>query len=162
MSFPPPSTSTLTTESNQRSLDSTMSRKDSNLDKSSSMILKTGSPSPLTQQNSPFMSRKDHSDTRFTYDQMTPPNMSPKTMRSLGMTSLSYGEPTALSSPTHDSKPARSMMQPASPLALNPRPAQPFGQQAVSTLPRNFQPFRTLGNAFVSYFVCLYCMFSSE
>lgn len=145
MSFPQSSTSSMTTESNQRSLDSTMSRKESNLDKPTGMILRTASPSPLTQQSSSFMPRKDHSDTRFTYDQMTPPNMSPKTMRSLGMTSLGYGEPTALSSPTYDNKTARSMMQPlASPLASNARPAQPYGQQVVSTLPRNFQPFRTL------------------
>ncbi|XP_056622719.1 relA-associated inhibitor [Triplophysa dalaica] len=147
MSFPQTSTSSLTTESNQRSIDSTMSRTESNLDKPSSMILKTASSNPLTQQMSPFMSRKDKSDTRFNYNQMTPPNMSPKTMRSLGMTSMSYGEPTALSSPSYDSKSARSMMQPsASTFALPPsaRPAQPFGQQGVSTLPRNFHSFRTL------------------
>ncbi|KAA0714853.1 RelA-associated inhibitor [Triplophysa tibetana] len=113
MSFPQSSISSPTIESNQRSLDSTMSRTESNLDKPSSMILKTASTSPLTQQKSPYMSRKDQSDTRFNNNQMTPPNMSPKTMRSLGMTSLSYGDPTALSSQSYDSKSARSMMQPS-------------------------------------------------
>lgn len=147
MSFPQSSTSSITTESIQRSLDSTLSRKESNLDKPTGMILKTASPSPLTQQSSPFMPRKDLSDNLFTYDQMTPPNMSPKTIRSLGMASLSYREPTVLSSPTYDNKTARSMMQPlASPLASSARPTQPYSQQVVSTLPRNFQPFRTLGN----------------
>ncbi|XP_043120737.1 relA-associated inhibitor isoform X2 [Puntigrus tetrazona] len=157
------------------SSDSGISRKESNLDlppavkiRSSSpaplldsMKFKPSSPSPLTQQHSSFTNRKDSSDSRHPFDPMTPPNMSPNTLRRMTQMplrpqdrstrgSLSYGE---LSSPTYESKASRTSLQPpASPLSLAPRSPrldrapspQPFSQPAVSTLPRNFHPFRPL------------------
>ncbi len=159
------------------SSDSGISRKESNLDlppavtiRSSSpaphldsMKFKPSSPSSLTQQHSSFTNRKDSSDSRYSFNQMTPPNMSPNTIRRTTPIplrpqdrstrgSLSYGE---LYSPTYENKTSRTSLQPpASPLSLIPRSPrldqapspQPFSQPAASTLPRNFQPFRTLGN----------------
>ncbi len=119
------------------------------------------SPSPLTQQHSSFTNRKD-SDSRYPFDQMTPPNMSPNTIRRITPIplrpqdrstrgSLGYAE---LSSPTYESKTSRTSLQPsASPLSSIPRSPrldlapspQLFSQPAASTLPRNFQSFRPLG-----------------
>ncbi|XP_016430939.1 relA-associated inhibitor-like isoform X2 [Sinocyclocheilus rhinocerous] len=159
---------------NSLSSDSSIGRKESNLDlppavtvRSSppaphldSMKFKPSSPSPLTQQHSSFTNRKDSSDSRYSFDQMTPPNMSPNSIRRMTQMplrpqdrstrgSLSYGE---LSSPTYENKTSRTSLQPsASPLSSIPRsprldraPSQPFSQPAASTLPRNFQPFRPL------------------
>lgn len=147
LSFSQSSTSNLTTEPNQRTLDSTMNRKESNLDVPV-MKLRPSSPSPLTQQSSPFISSKDYSDTRYSYDQLTPPNMSPKTQRSQdrGGSTGSYWEQTAGSSSIYDNKNTRLKQPSNSPLALSPSPRapQPFSQHGISTLPRNFQPFRTM------------------
>ncbi|KAL1256661.1 hypothetical protein QQF64_012206 [Cirrhinus molitorella] len=120
-----------------------------------SMKFKPQSPSPLTQQHSPFTNRKDNSESRYTFDQKTPPNMSPNTIKRMTQVPLrpqdrsmrgSYGE---LSSPTYDSKTSRSLLPTsASPLSSIPRsPRLDRGaspQPAASTLPRNFQPFRPL------------------
>lgn len=157
------------------SSDSGISRKESNLDlppavtvRSSSpaphldsMKFNPSSPSPLIHQHSSFINRKDSSDSRYSFDQMTPPNMSPNTIRRMTQMplrpqdrstrgSLSYGE---LSSPTYENKTSRTSLQPlASPLSSIPRSPrldrapspQLFSQPAASTLPRNFQPFRPL------------------
>ncbi|XP_026143425.1 relA-associated inhibitor isoform X1 [Carassius auratus] len=157
------------------SSDSSIGRKESNLDlppavtiRSSSpaphldsMKVKLSTPSPLTQQHSSFTNRKDSSDSRYSFDQMTPPNMSPNTMRRMTQMplrpqdrstrgSLSYGE---LSNSTYENKTPRTSLQPsASPLSSIPRSPrldrapshQPFSQPEASTLPRNFQPFRPL------------------
>uniref|UniRef100_A0A671RP60 RelA-associated inhibitor-like n=1 Tax=Sinocyclocheilus anshuiensis TaxID=1608454 RepID=A0A671RP60_9TELE len=167
-SFSQSSTSSLSSEP-------AISRKESNLDLPSAVTIRSSSPSsqldsmkflpsspsPLTQQHSPFTNRKDSSDSRYSFDQKTPPNMSPNTMRRMAQMplrpqdrstrgSLSYGE---LSSPTFDNKTSRSLLQPsASPLSSIPRSPrldrapspQPLSQPAASTLPRNFQPFRLL------------------
>lgn len=160
------------------SSDSSSSRKESNLDnrpaptiRSSSsssldsMKFTPSSPSPLIQQHSPFMSRKDNSESRYIFEQKTPPNMSPNTLRRMTQMplrpqdrslrgSLSYGELVPLSSPTYDSKPSRSLLQPSassmSSVLRSPRldrapSPQPFSQPSANTLPRNFQPFRPLG-----------------
>ncbi|XP_048023857.1 relA-associated inhibitor isoform X2 [Megalobrama amblycephala] len=160
-----------------QSLDSTSSRKESNLDsppafmmRSSSsapsldnMKFRPSSPGPLIQQRSPFMQRKDVSDSRYSIDQKTPPNMSPNTMRRTTQMpvrpqdrsprgSLSYGELSPLSSPTYDTKTSRNLLQPSaslSPMHRSPRldrapSPQPFIQPSANTLPRNFQPFRPL------------------
>ncbi|XP_016099719.1 relA-associated inhibitor-like isoform X2 [Sinocyclocheilus grahami] len=167
VSFSQSSTSSLSSEP-------AISRNESNLDlppvtnRSSSpspqldsMKFLPSSPSPLIQQHSPFTNRKDSSDSRYSFDQKTTPNMSPNTMRRMAQMplrpqdrstreSLSYGE---LSSPTFDNKTSRSLLQPsASPLSSIPRSPrldraptpQPLSQPAASTLPRNFQPFRLL------------------
>ncbi|XP_016431413.1 relA-associated inhibitor-like isoform X2 [Sinocyclocheilus rhinocerous] len=167
-SFSQSSTSSLSSEP-------AISRKESNLDLPPAVTIRSSSPSPqldsmkflpsspspLTQQHSPFTNRKDSSDSRYSFDQKTPPNMSPNTMRRMAQMplrpqdrstrgSLSYGE---LSSPTFDNKTSRSLLQPsASPLSSIPRSPrldrapspQPLSQPAASTLPRNFQPFRLL------------------
>lgn len=158
-----------------QSSDSSISRKESNLDLPpavtirstspaphlDSMKFKPSSPSPLTQQHSSFTNRKDSSDSRYSFNQMTPPNMSPNTIRQMTQMplrpqdrstrgSLSYGE---LSSPSYENKTSRTSLQPsASPMSSIPRSPrldrapshQPFSQPAASTLPRNFQPFRPL------------------
>ncbi|XP_056334183.1 relA-associated inhibitor [Danio aesculapii] len=117
-----------------------------------SMKYMPSSPSPLTHQHSPFATRKEYSDSRYTFDQ----NMSPNTLRRTTQMplrpqdrstrgSLSYGE---ISSPTYDSKTPRSSLQaPSSPLFSAPRSprldrppsSQSFSQPAASTLPRNFR-----------------------
>ncbi|XP_051512800.1 relA-associated inhibitor isoform X2 [Myxocyprinus asiaticus] len=155
------STSSLTTVPSQRSLDSTLSRKDSNLDVPPAIVLgpsypapnldspsgmnfRPSSPSPLTQQHSPFSSPS-------AIRQASPMPLRPQNSRG----SLSYREQPPISSPTCDNKTSRSLVQPsASPLAMydssSLRPSrldrtsspQPFNQPAASTLPRNFQPFR--------------------
>ncbi|XP_059420818.1 relA-associated inhibitor-like isoform X2 [Carassius carassius] len=154
----------------------TISRKESNLDlppaatirspspspQLDSMKYITSSPSPFTQQHFSFTNRKDSSDSRYSFDQKTPPpNMSPNAMRRMTQMplrpqdrstrgSLSYGE---LSSPSFENKTSRSLLQPStSPLSSIPRSPrldrapspQPLSQPAANTLPRNFQPFRPL------------------
>ncbi|XP_050991727.1 relA-associated inhibitor isoform X2 [Labeo rohita] len=158
------------------SSDPSNSRKESNLDFPSpgpirssasaphleSLKFKPQSPSPLTQQHSPFTNRKDSSDSRYMFDQKTPPNMSPNTIRRMTQMplrpqdrslrgSLTYAE---LSSPNFDSKTSSRLMQtPASSLSSIPRsprldraspPPPTFSQPVASTLPRNFQPFGPL------------------
>ncbi|KAG1944650.1 relA-associated inhibitor isoform X2 [Pimephales promelas] len=155
-----------------QSSDSTINRKETNLDlvqsvptkRSQSPVLdsmkfRPSSPSPLTQQHSPFIIRKDNSDSRYAFDQKIPPNMSPNTLRRMPQRpqerstrgSLSYVELSPLSSPTYDSITSRSLLQPSSSpkssmnrsqrLDRGPSP-QPFSQPSASTLPRNFQSFR--------------------
>ncbi|XP_056126187.1 relA-associated inhibitor isoform X2 [Rhinichthys klamathensis goyatoka] len=153
-----------------QSSDSTINRKETNLDFPpvptmrspspglDSMKFRPSSPSPLTQQ-SPFTTRKDNSDFRYPVDQKIAPNMSPNTLRRMPQRSqerstrgsLSYVELSPLSSPTYDSKTSRSLLQPSSSpkstmnrsqrLDRGPSP-QSFSQPSASTLPRNFQSFR--------------------
>lgn len=166
-----------------QSSDSTINRNESNLDLPpaltirspspglDSMKFRPSSPSPLTQQHSPFMTRKDNSDSRYPVDQKIPSNMSPNTLRRMPQRSqeqsmrgsLSYGELSPLSSPTYDSRTSRSLLQPSSSpkssmnrsprLDRGPSP-QPFSQPSASTLPRNFQPFRPG----IWDFECIKCM----
>ncbi|CAM4583824.1 unnamed protein product [Leuciscus chuanchicus] len=154
-----------------QSSDSTINRNESNLDLPpaltirspspglDSMKFRPSSPSPLTQQHSPFMTRKDISDSRYSVDQKMPPNMSPNTLTRMAQRSqeqsmrgsLSYVELSPLSSPTYDSRTSRGLLQPSSsPMSsMNRSPRldrapspQPFSQPSASTLPRNFQSFR--------------------
>ncbi|XP_077050666.1 relA-associated inhibitor [Siphateles boraxobius] len=154
-----------------QSSDSTINRKESNLDLPPPLTVRSPSPgldsmkfmplspSPLTQQHSPFMTRKDNSDSRYPVDQKIPPNMSPNTLRRMPQRSqerstrgsVNYVELSPLSSPTFDSKTSRSLLQPSSsPKSLMNRSQrldrapspQPYSQPSASTLPRNFQSFR--------------------
>ncbi|XP_042631042.1 relA-associated inhibitor-like isoform X1 [Cyprinus carpio] len=165
-SFSQSSTSSLSSEP-------TISRKESNPDfapavtfrssspspQQDSMKFMPSSPSPLIQQHSSFTNRKD-SDSRYTFDQKTPPG-SPNTKRRVVQMplrpqdrstrgSLGYGE---LSSPSFENKTSRSLLLPTPiPVSSGPRSPrldrapspQPLSQPAASTLPRNFQPFRPL------------------
>ncbi|KAK7160072.1 hypothetical protein R3I93_007889 [Phoxinus phoxinus] len=154
-----------------QSSDFTINRKESNLDLPPALAIRSpspgldsmkfmpSSPSPLTQQHAPFMTRKD-SDSRYPADQKMPPNMSPNTLRQMPQRSqerstrgsLSYVELSPVPSPTYDSMTSRSLLQPSSSpkSSMNrsqrqdraPSP-QPFNQPSASTLPRNFQPFRS-------------------
>ncbi|XP_051953078.1 relA-associated inhibitor-like isoform X2 [Xyrauchen texanus] len=146
------STSSLTTVPSQHSLNSTLNRKDSNLDVLPAIVLGPSSPapnldsspSPLTQQHSPFSSPS-------TIRRAQPMPLRPQNPRGL----LSYREQPPISSPTCDNKTSHSLLQSsASPLAMYDSSSlrssrldrtsspQPFNQPAASTLPRNFQPFR--------------------